>query len=117
MVRFISATRSGVLIVTKNMTTLKIRNGLMRHLEVHSHVSSQIMTLITKLPVRNVKKNLLLMVLDIKMIQLGDIVLHTISGLYYRCENSKMERWMNMNPYYQVASESDVPESYFKKHA
>jgi hypothetical protein len=34
------------------------------------------------------------------MIKKNDIVLHTLSGLYFECENRKMERWMNMNPFY-----------------
>ena len=33
-------------------------------------------------------------------IQRGDIVFHQLSKLLFRCENNKMERWMNMNPYY-----------------
>lgn len=49
------------------------------------------------------------------MIKKGDIVLHTLSGLYYECENNKQARWMNMNPYYAVASEQDISEGYFTK--
>ena len=49
-------------------------------------------------------------------IKKGDIVLHTLSGLYYRCENEKMSRWMNMNPYYKLMPKDIVPESYFKKN-
>jgi hypothetical protein len=51
------------------------------------------------------------------MIKVKDIVLHTLSGLYYRCENTKMERWMNMNPYYVIPRKEDVPSlSYFYKN-
>jgi len=49
------------------------------------------------------------------MISKGDIVLHTISGLYYECESHKHARWMNMNPYYVMASKQDFPEGYFTK--
>lgn len=34
------------------------------------------------------------------MIRVHDVVFHSLSKLYFRCENKKMERWMNMNPYY-----------------
>lgn len=34
-------------------------------------------------------------------IQVGDIVFHQLSKLLFRCENKKMMRWMNMNPFYQ----------------
>lgn len=34
-------------------------------------------------------------------ILVGDIVFHQLSKLLFRCENKKMMRWMNMNPYYQ----------------
>lgn len=30
----------------------------------------------------------------------GDIVFHQLSKLLFKCENKKMERWMNMNTYY-----------------
>jgi hypothetical protein len=33
-------------------------------------------------------------------IRVGDIVFHQLSKLLFRCENKKMERWMNMNPFY-----------------
>lgn len=49
------------------------------------------------------------------MIHVNDIVLHTISQLYYICENKKQERWMNMNPFY-VLADKVIPESYFKKN-
>jgi hypothetical protein len=49
------------------------------------------------------------------MIIKGDIVLHTLSGLYYECENNKQARWMNMNPCYLVASKQDILEGYFNK--
>lgn len=38
------------------------------------------------------------------MIKVNDIVFHSLSKLYFRCENKKMERWMNMNPYYSVST-------------
>lgn len=43
------------------------------------------------------------------MIKRGDIVFHLLSKLYFRCENNKMERWMNMNPFYVKAK---LPEGY-----
>ncbi len=49
------------------------------------------------------------------MIRVGDIVLHTLSKLYYICENKKQERWMNMNQYYVLQDRDVVPESYFYK--
>ena len=49
------------------------------------------------------------------MIQVGDIVLHTLSKLYYICENKKQERWMNMNSYYIQANNISLPSTYFKK--
>lgn len=33
-------------------------------------------------------------------ILVGDIVYHQLSRLLFRCENNKMMRWMNMNPFY-----------------
>lgn len=48
------------------------------------------------------------------MIKVNDIVKHELSGLYFRCENKKQERWMNMNPYY-VVSKDVLPDTYFKK--
>lgn len=50
------------------------------------------------------------------MIQVGDMVLHELSGLYYKCENQKQERWMNENPYYKLVSPDTVPNSYFYKN-
>lgn len=49
------------------------------------------------------------------MIRVHDIVFHTLSGLYYKCENQKHERWMNMNKFYVLADRFAVPESYFIK--
>lgn len=43
------------------------------------------------------------------MIMVNDIVFHGLSKLYFRCENKKMERWMNMNPYF---IKSILPEGY-----
>lgn len=34
------------------------------------------------------------------MIVKGDIVYHQLSGLLFRCENSKHEKWMNLNRFY-----------------
>lgn len=42
-------------------------------------------------------------------IRKGDIVIHQLSKLYFRCENTKMERWMNENKYYQKA---ELPRGY-----
>ena len=39
--------------------------------------------------------------LEILEIKKGDIVLHWLSKILFRCENAKMERWMNMNPLYK----------------
>lgn len=50
------------------------------------------------------------------MIKQKDIVLHTLSGLYFICENTKMEIWMNMNPYYIPADRKQISETYFLKH-
>jgi len=53
------------------------------------------------------------------MIKVKDIVYHSLSGLYYRCENAKMEKWMNMNNFYRKATEEEVkglPELYFVKY-
>lgn len=49
------------------------------------------------------------------MIKVKDIVLHSISGLYFICENKKQERWMNMNPYYSRADKGIIPKGYFHK--
>jgi len=43
------------------------------------------------------------------MIKKGDIVFHQLSKLYFRCENAKMARWMNVNPFYIL---STLPEGY-----
>jgi hypothetical protein len=48
-------------------------------------------------------------------IKVGNIVFHELSKLYFRCENKKHERWMNMNPFYKLVSNDSVPEKYFKK--
>ena len=42
------------------------------------------------------------------IIKKGDIVIHLLSKLHFTCENSKMARWMNMNPYYKLACSSKV---------
>lgn len=34
-------------------------------------------------------------------IKKGDIVYHQLSKLLFRCENTKHEIWMNLNPFYQ----------------
>jgi len=49
------------------------------------------------------------------MIKVGDTVLHRLSGLYYKCENTKQQRWMNQNHFYWLMPNNIVPESYFKK--
>lgn len=49
-------------------------------------------------------------------IKKGDTVIHTISNLYFICENEKHVTWMNMNPYYQLVDKSIVPEGYFDKN-
>lgn len=50
------------------------------------------------------------------MIRVNDIVFHILSGLYYKCENIKQERWMNMNEYYlKVDNPEVIPQSYFYK--
>lgn len=50
-------------------------------------------------------------------IHVGNIVLHTLSNLYYKCENMKHERWMNWNHYYIVADPKDIPAGYFDKNS
>jgi hypothetical protein len=51
------------------------------------------------------------------MVSVNDIVLHTLSGLYYRCENKKQSRWMVENKYYvKVDKLNAPPESYFYKN-
>jgi len=49
-------------------------------------------------------------------IKKGDIVLHVLSSLYYKCENKKHEIWMNENRYYIKMDINIVPESYFYKN-
>lgn len=49
------------------------------------------------------------------MIQKGDIVLHTLSNLYFICENNKMSRWMNMNNFY-IKVDNVTTKDYFKKN-
>ncbi len=49
------------------------------------------------------------------MIIVGDIVFHTLSKLYFICENNKQERWMNMNSYYVKSNDVMLPSTYFKK--
>lgn len=36
------------------------------------------------------------------MIKKRDKVIHTLSNIWFWCENAKQERWMNMNPYYKL---------------
>ena len=50
------------------------------------------------------------------MIKVGNIVKHELSNLYFICENKKMERWMNMNPYYKLMPDDVVPKTYFHKN-
>ncbi len=49
-------------------------------------------------------------------IKVGDTVLHQLSNLYFKCENKKHERWMNMNTYYIPIPNGFVAESYFYKN-
>lgn len=46
----------------------------------------------------------ILKMMIIQEIKKGDIVLHWLSKILFRCENAKMERWMNMNPYYKLTN-------------
>lgn len=48
-------------------------------------------------------------------IKVGNTVFHQLSKLYFKCENKKQERWMNMNPYYILVPDNSVDEKYFKK--
>jgi len=50
------------------------------------------------------------------LIKVNDIVLHQLSKLYFICENKKMERWMNMSPYYKLMPKGIVPITYFFKN-
>lgn len=49
------------------------------------------------------------------MIFVGSIVIHKLSGLYFKCENNKQARWMNMNPYYELVDPRIIPQGYFDK--
>lgn len=53
---------------------------------------------------------------QIEEIKVGNTVLHQLSKLYFKCENKKQERWMNMNLFYKIVPDNSVPENYFKKH-
>lgn len=33
-------------------------------------------------------------------ITVGDIVIHQLSKLLFKCQNKQHQRWMNMNPFY-----------------
>lgn len=46
-------------------------------------------------------------------IKVSNVVFHSLSGLYYQCENKKQEIWMNANPYYTLAVNVNLPEFYF----
>lgn len=51
------------------------------------------------------------------MIKMKDIIYHSLSGLYFYCENKKMEKWMNMNKYYIIPKENEIPgPEYFRKN-
>jgi hypothetical protein len=50
-------------------------------------------------------------------IQVGDIILHQLSKLYFICENKKMQKWMNENKFYQKVPRDTVPIEYFKNSA
>lgn len=49
------------------------------------------------------------------MIQVKDIVIHTLSKLYFICENKKQQVWMNNNPYYKLTKDI-VSIDYFRKN-
>lgn len=49
------------------------------------------------------------------MIKVKDIVQHTLSGLFFICENNKQEKWMNQNPFYKLVPKGSVDKSYFQK--
>lgn len=54
------------------------------------------------------------------MIRVNDIVFHELSCLFYKCENKKQERWMNMNEYYikvdnSLIVQQLINEGYFNK--
>lgn len=48
-------------------------------------------------------------------IKVGDIVFHRLSKLLFKCENKKMERWMNMNPFYQKTSLKTIDYEQFEE--
>lgn len=53
------------------------------------------------------------------MIKVKDVVFHQLSKLYFYCENQRMEKWMNMNPFYRIAKKEEVdslPTLYFYKN-
>lgn len=41
------------------------------------------------------------------MIKPGDIVVHALSGLLFRCMDNKHARWMNSNPFYSIATDRE----------
>jgi len=46
----------------------------------------------------------------------GDVVLHTLSNLYFICENDQQARWMNLPFAFYIPVPADVvPKSYFDK--
>ena len=47
-------------------------------------------------------------------IRVGDIVFHQLSKLLFKCENKKMERWMNMNPFYQKTNLKTIDYEQFE---
>lgn len=50
------------------------------------------------------------------MIKKGDMVFHSLSFLYYICENNQQARWMNENKYYIQCNNVIVPFYYFLKY-
>lgn len=52
---------------------------------------------------------------SMEKIKKNDVVYHVPSGLYYRCENGKHEKWMNSHPAYKKVSINEVPFGYFEK--
>lgn len=48
-------------------------------------------------------------------IKVRDTVYHSLSKLYFICENKKQEKWMNENKYYSK-SNIELPNNYHKKN-
>jgi len=50
-------------------------------------------------------------------IMVGDIVYHQLSKLLFRCENNKMMRWMNMNPFYIKTNSKTIDYNIWEKES